>query len=151
MIGSDSPQGAPVESIRSKTNCSIEHQAVSGLLDGSISEDGAVQDLPGDVGVARHDDSRVAEAVGHEAAGVACGGGGGDAAVGEGGGHERDAAQEREASGTRNHGGCLSNPGVVPAPSRTAGVRPVEEGDDKEEEEEEEEGAGEVIVGAFGG
>lgn len=103
MGGGNSTQGAPVDAVRSEPDGPVEHQAVGGLFDGAVGEDGAVENLTCHVRVARDDDSGLAEGEGHEAFGVAGAGHGGDFAVGQGG-HEGHAADERQASGAGNYG-----------------------------------------------
>jgi len=101
VIRGDSPEASPVNSVRGEADGAVKHEAVCGFFDGTIGEDGAVENLLGHVGVARDDDTCVAETKGHEALGSACGGRGCDTVMGQGN-HEAHASNKREAFGTGN-------------------------------------------------
>lgn len=102
MSGGDPPQSPPVDAVGSEADRPVEHQAVRRLLHWPVGEHRAVENLLRDVRVASDDDTRLAEAEGHEPPGSAGRRGGGDAAVGEGR-HEAHAAEQRETFRSGNH------------------------------------------------
>lgn len=66
MSGSDAAESAPVDAVRSEADGSVEHEAVSGFFDRTVSKSRMVEDLPGDIMVGRDDDTSVAKAESHE-------------------------------------------------------------------------------------
>jgi len=99
--GGDAAEGAPVDTVRGKTDGAVEHEAVSRFLDWTISKDRAGENLLGHIRMARDYGACVSEAERHESHGVACFGRRKDTVVREGG-HEFEAPDHRVASGTGN-------------------------------------------------
>lgn len=143
MGGGDSPEGSPVGAVGSKADGAMEHEAVCRVLNRAVGEGGTVEDLLGDVGMARDYNPRLSEAEGHEAG---CGeeaGGVRQLVVGEAG-HQVNAAQEGDASGPRDCGTRSSQPKVFSPCGPTWGG-PVEEGSGEAGQEKKECKAQEVL------
>lgn len=142
VVGGNPAKGPPVDAIGSEAYGAVEHEAVGGFFNGPVGKGRAVEDVLGDVGVARDDHARLADAEGHEARGAAATGLSGELPVGEAG-HEANAAEHREASGPWNYERItvielLDDLWIkVAAPSRAAWEGPVEKGCGEPHEQQE--------------
>jgi hypothetical protein len=126
----DAPERAPVRAVLGEANGAVEHEAVGGVVERTVGERRAVEDLLGHVRVGRDDGADGAERHRHEPLGprparrlV------GQRAVRQAG-HEAEAADDREPSRPWDRRRLRARPPCPPvlAPCRATWVSPVEQG-----------------------
>lgn len=84
MRGGDPPQAPPVVPIGREPHGPVKQKHACRLLDRTVGEGGAVEDLLGRVGIGGDDETREADGKGHERLGFEGVGEGGESSVCEG-------------------------------------------------------------------